>query len=70
VVDAPDSGEVVVAPDAAARQFGEALDWLEEGHRRSGGGAFSLSVLDGDESRRDALSRRGYERGEGGALRF
>lgn len=68
--DGPDSGEAVIAPGADAGQLDQALDWLEERHQKNSGGPFSLSALDGDELRHGVLSQRGYEPGQGGALRF
>ncbi len=68
-LDPPDTGDVIVAPDAEIA-LDKALDWLEKEHRVAGGGSPAIAVLAGDHWRAAALRQRAFAPSEAGNVRL
>ena len=69
-LDAPLSGDTIVAHDAAGSTLFLAIEWLEETQRRYGEHVLSIVAPAHDRQRIDTLEQRGYKQGGGGNVRF
>ena len=69
--DGFDAGDYVVGPHSPEGVALEAINWLEEGHRRYAlSEPFGIAVIEGDGERRARLEERGYRPTDAGGVRF